>query len=647
MCPYQPQKSGAFAPSSFTRVSQSTALKAIGLGPGKEEETKLATVDDKDIEEPDHELFRDSRLSDFDRKCDDWYGKILNQSQPSFLGKVSEEALRRINTLPKLEREPVLEIGSENWTPYKGNSRKGTPILPSYGLEQYGLPVPRKNGEAWRQYDVPGLIGTDYFGSPTGTGSDITLDESQIETYTATMKVKGAWIDDDECDGRLVYINGRFAPSLSKSSDVAKNVYGKDIVDDDMIENLNRLPDGFTDRLAADVPSGDTDFLTSMKKLSGPDHNVGEPTSQFAINNQQGTACFVALNSVRAGSIACVDVPEGTESKPIIIVNAITADGGLENGKEGEGVSMHPRTLAMAGENSKVSIIQSAVDLDDIEGDNSNPKFVNGVTQIYVKGGAKVNHSYLEETGGLVTAGVEESDGGDVSPRDIEAKRKALKDTHFEVIDVHVIGDDGSYEGTMMGIGGNGRSRIAMSTTLLRPRAHAGINGFSLSGGAQRTDMRTNIHHIGQATTSAQSQKNMIGGRATGTFKGRIRVEQSAQQTDSTQIARTILMSDRARVWALPSLEIIADDVMCTHGATVSDLAEEELFYLRARGVDLTTARNILMYGFVDEISSKIDATVQGDQDDPNGLRNRVITRLENMVPQGDKVLLGDEFQSV
>ena len=106
-------------------------------------------------------------------------------------------------------------------------------------------------------------------------------------------------------------------------------------------------------------------------------------------------------------------------------------------------------------------------------------------------------------------------------------------------------------------------------------------------------------------------------------------------------------MSDRARVWALPSLEIIADDVMCTHGATVSDLAEEELFYLRARGVDLTTARNILMYGFVDEISSKIDATVQGDQDDPNGLRNRVITRLENMVPQGDKVLLGDEFQSV
>jgi Fe-S cluster assembly scaffold protein SufB len=507
--------------------------------------------------------------------------------------------------------------------------------------------MPRRNAEAWRQYDVAGLVGTDYSGVPTGTGSDITLEESQIETYTATLKEKGAWAEDDECDGRLVYINGRFAPSLSKTSNFAKNLIGGDITDDDMIEKLNRLPDGFTDRLAADVPSGETDVLTSFKTLSGPDHNVGEPTSQFSINNQQGTACFVALNSVRAGSIAHIDIPEGAESKPIIIVNAITADGGLEGGEEGQGVSMHPRTLATAGDNSKVSIIQSAIDLDDIEGDNTNAKFVNGVTQIFVEGGAKVQHSYIEETGGLVTSGVENQSDEEVTPRDIEAKRKALKDTHFEMIDVHVTGDDGSYEGTVLGIGGNGRSRIAVCMSLLRPRSHAGIKGFSLAGGAQRTDMRTNIHHIASGTTSAQAQKNMIGGRATGTFKGRIRVEQSAQQTDSEQLARTILLSDRARVWALPSLEIIADDVMCTHGATVSDLSEEELFYLRARGVDRTTARNILMYGFVDEISSGIDDLMQGHKDDPNALKNRVIKRLQNIVPEGDKILVGGEFQSV
>ena len=101
------QSTNAFAPPSFARVSQATSLKAIGLGPGPEaeEETAIVKEDDSHIVEPDHELFRESRLSKFDKKCDDWYGKILDSSKPSFLGKVSEEALRRINTLPKLERE--------------------------------------------------------------------------------------------------------------------------------------------------------------------------------------------------------------------------------------------------------------------------------------------------------------------------------------------------------------------------------------------------------------------------------------------------------------------------------------------------------------------------------------------------------------
>jgi hypothetical protein len=100
------QSSNAFAPSSLARVSQTTSLKAIGLGPGSEAEEETAIVkDDSDIVEPDHELFRESRLGKFDKKCDDWYGKILDSSKPSFLGKVSEEALRRINTLPKLARE--------------------------------------------------------------------------------------------------------------------------------------------------------------------------------------------------------------------------------------------------------------------------------------------------------------------------------------------------------------------------------------------------------------------------------------------------------------------------------------------------------------------------------------------------------------
>jgi Fe-S cluster assembly protein SufD len=311
-------------------------------------------------------------------------------------------------------------------------------------------------------------------------------------------------------------------------------------------------------------------------------------------------------------------------------------------------MSFHPRCLIVAEKYSRLSIVQNSVDLDD--GSEPVPKLYNGYTQVFVKEGANVTHSYLEETGGMVTAGVENSDDsieeGKPLPRVVESERPAMKDTHFEAIDVHVMGEDGSYEGTIMSFGGNGRVRVAHSVSLLRPRAHAKINGFALSGGAQRTDCKTNIHHAAQGTTSEQIQKNMIGGRATGAFRGRIRVEQSAQQTDSQQISRSVLLSDRSRVWAVPSLEIIADDVKCTHGATVSDLSEEEIFYLRSRGLDRTLSRNLLMYAFANDVSTCVDPAMLTSVDSDKGLEKRLIQRLQNVVPQGDRAIKG-EFQSI
>ena len=109
------QESLAFAPSKFVSKSvsrqQSKLNVSIGLGPGEEAaDAPIEKVQEpEEIEAPDYELTRDSRLSEFDRECDSWYGNILKADQPSFLGKVSEEALRRINTLPKLER-PVSEL---------------------------------------------------------------------------------------------------------------------------------------------------------------------------------------------------------------------------------------------------------------------------------------------------------------------------------------------------------------------------------------------------------------------------------------------------------------------------------------------------------------------------------------------------------
>jgi Fe-S cluster assembly scaffold protein SufB len=488
-----------------------------------------------------------------------------------------------------------------------------------------------------------------------GSVADFVLaDDDEVASYKAKLAEKGGWLDDNAVTARLVYVNGRFCPQLSMTTESVYNMAPSDLEDEEVKKYLSRFTDGFTDELAVGVPSGPTDFLTSYSKLSFPDHCVGDPTSQFAINSQQGTACFAALNSVRTGAVAMIRSPKGmnkdnTESdvKPVLLVNAISRDMGC-TAEKGRGAACHPRALVIAEEESRMSLVQSCVDLD--QGDD-RPKLYNGFTQVFVKQGADVSHSYLEETGGMVTGATELTDDqvpddGSVPPRVMEASRPALKDTHLEAMDVLMIGEDAKYANTVMSVGGSGRVRIAMSVSLLRPGCFASVKGFSLSGGAQRTDMKTNIHHIAQATSSEQLQKSMVGGRATGAFRGRIRVEQSAQQTASNQLSRTILLSDRCRAWTAPTLEIIADDVQCTHGATVSDLSEEELFYLRSRGLDQATARNMLMYAFAGDISARIDPSMRGEVDSQSGVTHRVIQRLENLVPRGDRKIKG-QFQSV
>jgi Fe-S cluster assembly scaffold protein SufB len=495
------------------------------------------------------------------------------------------------------------------------------------------------------------MVEQNYSGKTEGVGTVINLSQENVALYQTKIEAQGGWLADDRCQARLVYINGRFVPQLSKSNVLSQNLDDIESMSDEAKSWLGRLTDGFTDTLAAPVPVGVDMYWDSYKKLSGPDHAIGEPTSQFAINTQQGTACFAALNTMRTGAVAYIRVPKdhdaGVEAPlPILVVNAITKDAGAAAGSNG--VALHPRTLVVGEENSQLSLVQSCVDLDD--GAEHKPKLFNGFTQIFVKEGANVTHSFLEESGGFVTAGVEKSDDdieeGQSPPRKIESERPELKDTHFETFDIQLLGDGARYEGTLIGVGGSGRVRLGHSVSLLKPGTHATINGFCLSGGAQRTDCKTNIHHIAQGTSSEQLQKNMIGGRATGAFRGRIRVEQSAQQTDSAQISRTVLLSDKSRAWAIPSLEIIADDVQCTHGATVSDLSEEELFYLRSRGLDRTLARNLLMYGFAGDICTCVEPSMLDTLGGNKGLQKRLIERLENVVPQGDRAVRG-EFQSV
>eukprot|EP00534_Pseudo-nitzschia_fraudulenta_P000111 CAMPEP_0201126786 /NCGR_PEP_ID=MMETSP0850-20130426/27450_1 /ASSEMBLY_ACC=CAM_ASM_000622 /TAXON_ID=183588 /ORGANISM="Pseudo-nitzschia fraudulenta, Strain WWA7" /LENGTH=681 /DNA_ID=CAMNT_0047395363 /DNA_START=133 /DNA_END=2175 /DNA_ORIENTATION=- len=633
--------SASMATSSSLRVS-------IGLGPdqaieeeeGEEKNEKTELVAGVDYEVPDHESFRTSRRSKLDEKCDAWFGALLgDEKEHGVLGSLANDARETLLTPVPLVNEEELPSDHEEWTPYVATKLPWTPLTPAFGLEEFGLPIPRRNAETWRHFDVSGMVNQDYSKINENNGKVFELSEEQVTAYRGQLEKGGSWIADDACQARLVYINGQFVPQLSMENELAKNLASiDDSVSEEVKSCLSRLTDGFTDELAAPVPTGQDMYCSSYKKLGGADHSLGEPYSQFAINTQQGTACFAALNTRHTGGVAYVQAPdehdnEIEERKPVLILNAVTNNGSVS---DSEGTSMHPRCLVIAGKNSRLSVVQACVDLDNES--NHVPKLYNGFTQMFVSEGANLTHSFLEESGGMVTAGVEKGDDA----REVEAERPALKDTHLECIDVQCVGDDASYEGTIMSVGGSGRVRIAHSVSLLKPRAHAKVYGFFLSGGAQRTDCKTNIHHAGQGTTSEQIQKNMIGGKATGAFRGRIRVEQSAQQTDSQQISRTILLSDKSRAWSVPSLEIIADDVQCTHGATVSDLSEEELFYLRSRGLDTNLARNLLMYAFAADVCNSVDPAMLTSVDSDEGLQKRLIERLNNVVPQGERAVKGD-----
>ena len=671
----------AAADSGTYKTPSSRLYVSIGLGPGKEEDTDTAPVEGIDYEIPVHEDYRLSRRSRLDEQCDAWFGNLLdkNTEKDGILGDLAATARGQLRTQVALTNDMELAKDDAEWTPYVNTQLPWTPLTPAYGLEEFGLPVPRRNAETWRHFDVAGMVAQDYSAKVNDRHAPIdNLSDETVAELRAKFVEAGGWLDDETCQGRLIYINGRFVPQLSKTTDRYNNLASMADADardtksgDTQVRDcLSRLTDGFTDTLAVPVALGGGTFCTHQSNLSGPDHNTGDPTTQFAINTQQGTACFAALNTVHTGAVAYIHsetaetkMDEDYIVKPVMIVNAVTPCGGADTSvDQAVGVTCHPRTLVIAEENSRVSIVQTCIDLDWSPATGSattptaaspsstaRPKLYNGYTQIFVKANANVTHSCVEESGGIVTPNVEFADDqfaeGVPTSREIEAQRPELRDTHLDVIDVHIVGENGDYAGTMMNMGGSGRVRVAMSVALLCTGSHASVNGFSLSGGAQRSDMKTNIQHMAQGTTSKQVQKNMIGGRSTGSFRGRIRVEQSAQQTDSQQLSRTILLSDKARAWAVPSLEIIADDVQCTHGATVSDLSEEELFYLRSRGLSRSLARNLLMYAFAGDVSSCIDPTMLNRIDSNSGLQQRIIRRLENLVPQGARAVKGD-FQS-
>jgi Fe-S cluster assembly protein SufD len=134
------------------------------------------------------------------------------------------------------------------------------------------------------------------------------------------------------------------------------------------------------------------------------------------------------------------------------------------------------------------------------------------------------------------------------------------------------------------------------------------LGGSYLARGRQHVDITTEIIHAKPHTTSDEVYKGVLDDQSRGVFQGRIVVQPHAQKSDGHQLNKTILLSDRAEVDTKPELEIYADDVKCSHGATAGELDDDALFFLRARGIDIAEARRMMVAAFVGDVVESISA---------------------------------------
>jgi Fe-S cluster assembly protein SufD len=141
---------------------------------------------------------------------------------------------------------------------------------------------------------------------------------------------------------------------------------------------------------------------------------------------------------------------------------------------------------------------------------------------------------------------------------------------------------------------------------VLSEGTEATLNGLYIANGTQHVDNHTVIDHAKPHGTSHELYKGILDGRAGAVFNGRIIVRKDAQKTDSKQTNKNLVLSDEAVIDTKPELQILADDVRCTHGATIGQLDAESMFYLQSRGIGREDARNLLIYAFAQDIADRI-----------------------------------------
>jgi Fe-S cluster assembly protein SufD len=274
---------------------------------------------------------------------------------------------------------------------------------------------------------------------------------------------------------------------------------------------------------------------------------------------------FVALNTAFLHDGAYVEIPKGLVlEKPIYLLHLTAANGRPS--------VTHPRNLVIAGSESQATIIEGYLGLGD------GTYLTNAVSEVVVGDNAVTHYCRLQH--------------------------ESEQAYYFGALHVR-LGRDANATTHALGLGA-ALARQEVAAVLDGEGSECQLNGLYVVNGRQHIDNYTTLDHARPHTASREFYKGVLDGKSSGVFHGRIIVRPGAQKTDAKQSNKNLLLSDDATINTKPQLEIYADDVKCTHGATIGQIDPEAVFYMRSRGLGQEEARQMLTYAFANEIIGRI-----------------------------------------
>lgn len=276
---------------------------------------------------------------------------------------------------------------------------------------------------------------------------------------------------------------------------------------------------------------------------------------------------FTTLNTALFSSGLFLKIPRGQRiERPIHLLFIGQA------GNNGTRPAAFPRVLIVGEENSGATIIENyASPGDDVY-------LTNAIVDLRLGSGARFEHCKVQRE----------------SPNAFHVATTSAE-----------LGQNATYDATTINFGA-ALSRHNIDVRMDHEGAECSVDGLYMIDGNQHTDTHSVIDHRQPRCRSQQLYKGILDGKSRAVFNGKVFVRHGAQQTDARQTNKNLLLSKEARVDTKPQLEIFADDVKCTHGAAIGQLEEDEIFYLESRGIRPELARNLLTYGFAEEVIEKI-----------------------------------------